>query len=40
MQNRVRVHALAQHRHLPDRVVERATDRDLVCGLDPPTQLR
>ena len=40
MQDRVRVHALAQHRHVPDRVVERAVDRDLVRGLDPLTQLR
>jgi hypothetical protein len=40
MQNRVRVHALAQHRDVPDRVVERAVDRDLMRGLDPLTQLR
>ena len=40
MKDRVRVHALAQHRHMPDRVVERAVDRDLVRGLDPLTQLR
>ena len=38
--DRVRVHALAQHRHVPDRVVERAVDRDLVRGLDPLPQLR
>jgi hypothetical protein len=40
MQDRVGVHALAQHRDVPDRVVERAVDRDLVRGLDPFTQLR
>ena len=40
MQDRVRVHALAQHRHVPDRVVERAVDRDLVRCLDPLTELR
>lgn len=40
MQNRVRVHALTQHRHVPDRVVERPADRDLMRGLDLLTQLR
>jgi hypothetical protein len=40
MQSRAPVYALAQHRHVPNRVVKRAVDRDLVRGLDSPTQLR
>ena len=40
LQDRVRVDALAQHRDVPDRVVERAVDRDLMCGLNQLPQLR
>jgi hypothetical protein len=40
MQNRVRVHALAQHRDVPDCVVERAVDCDLMRGLNPLPQPR
>jgi hypothetical protein len=39
MNNRARSLAVAQHRHVLDRVVKRAADRDLVRGLDPLTQL-